>query len=171
MARKLHWGSSAELGPAGRTRLRGQVLVLFAVLVPVLVLFFFFALGLAALWDARAHAQDALATATRAGARRVVYAGYGQGEVRFAGDVERRVRDVFAEALALRPAGLDAPPERIAAELTVVVGYGTPAAPWPSPFVEGRTHAYPTVAARALLPVRVWMFAVRVPIVSETEVR
>jgi hypothetical protein len=150
---------------------RGQVLVIFAVLVPVLVLFFFFALGLAAMLDVRAHAQDALAVATRAGARHIVYGDYGDGEVRFAEDVEQRVQEVFAESLALRPAGLGEPPEEIAAEITVEVGYGSPGATWPSPFVQGRRHNYPTIAAQALIPVQVWMFTVRVPIVSETEVR
>jgi hypothetical protein len=146
---------------------RGQVLVIFAVLVPVVVLLFLFALGVAALLDVRAHAAYALAVATRAGARHVVYADYGEGQVRFADGVDTRVHDVFEEALALRTAGLGDTPENIAAALTAAVGYGTPESPWPSPFVGGRAHTCPTVAAQ----VWVWMFDVRVPVVSETEVR
>lgn len=161
-------GAPGQL-PVGQPR--GQVLVIFAVLTPVITLFFLFALGLAALHDARAHAEYALAVATRAGARHVEYGSYGSDQVHFAPGVDDRVRDVFRDALALRPAGLDGSPEHIAAELTVEVGYGSPGAPWPSPFVEGRTHGYPTVAAHALLPVRVWLFTIRVSIVSETEVR
>ena len=150
---------------------RGQVLVIVAVLVPVLVALFFFALGLAALLDARAHAAHALAVATRAGARHVVYADYGEERVRFADSMEARVRNVFTAALALRTAGLGDTPENIAAAIDVAVGYGTPEHPWASPFVGGRVHAHPTVAAQVWVPIRVWGFDVRVPIVSETEVR
>ena len=157
--------------PKGLLKQRGQVLVIMAVLVPVVVLLFLFALGLAALLDVRAHANDTLAVATRAGARRVVYADYGEGQVRFTDDVGTRVHDVFAEALALRTAGLGDTPENIAAAISVAVGYGTPESPWPSPFAAGRAHTCPTVAAQVWVPVRVWMFAVRVLIVSETEVR
>ncbi len=150
---------------------KGQVLVIFAVFVPLAVLLFFLALGMAALQDARAHASYALGVATRAGARRVDYAGYGQGAVRFAADVVPTVRDAFREALALRPAGLGGTPEEIAAAVEVAVGYGSPDVPWQSPFGERRAHRSPTVAAYVRVPVRVWMFEVAVPIVSETEVR
>ena len=152
-------------------RNRGQVLVIFAVLVPVLLAFFFFALSLAALLDVRAHATYALAVATRAGSRHVVYADYGQERVRFADGVDTRVHDVFEEALSLSTAGLGDTPENIAAAIHVTIGYGTPQRPWSSPFVTGRVHTHPTVAAQVWIPVRVWGFDVRVPIVSETEVR
>lgn len=150
---------------------RGQVLVILAAFLPVAVLLFFFALGMAALQDVRAHASYALGVATRAGARRVDYAGYGQDTVRFAADVAPTVRDTFREALALRPAGLGAAPEEIAAAVEVAIGYGSTDVPWVSPFGPRREHRCPTVAAYVRVPVRVFLFEVAVPIVSETEVR
>jgi hypothetical protein len=150
---------------------RAQVLVLFAVIIPVVVLLFLFALGVAALLDARAHATYALGVATRAGSRQVAYGSYGEGNLRFAESVPSRVREVFAQALALRTTGLGDTPENIAAGTVVAVGHGTPGAAWTSPVGDHRQHIYPTVAAEVRIPVRVWLFEVQVPIVSETEVR
>jgi len=162
-------------GPAPRVRsapARGQTLVIFAALIPVIALFFLLALGLAALLDARAHAAYALGVATRAAARQVDYGAYGDdGTVQFNDQVEVTARAVFSDALGLRPAGLAATPGHIAAGLEVRTGYGSRDSPWESPFVSGRQHYHPTVAVRAWVPVRVWMFAMQLPIVSETEVR
>lgn len=153
------------------TKGQGQVLVILAVFLPLAVLLFFLALGMAVLQDVRAHASYALGVATRAGARRVDYAGYGQDAVSFTEDVGPTVRDTFREALALRPAGLGGTPEEIAAAVEVAVGYGSPDAPWVSPFGPRREHRCPTVAAHVRVPVRVLLFEMAVPIVSETEVR
>lgn len=151
---------------------RGQVLVLFAVLIPVIVLLFFFALSLAALHDVRAHVDEALGVATRAGARRVEYASYGEPDLAFArAAVSETVRAVFRQGLALRPAGLADTPEAIAAHTEVALGYGSPERPWYSPFAPDRPHAHPTVSARAHVPVRVWWFTITVTVLSETEVR
>lgn len=151
---------------------RAQVLVLFAVLIPVLLLLFLFALGLAAVEDVRAHASYALSVAARAGAREVEYADYGVGEPRFNAYVEERVKEVFAQGLALRPGGLGETPENVAYQMTTVeIGYGTPGAPWHPSFAPEEEHVRPTVAARSLVPVRVWMFQVSVPVVTATEVK
>jgi hypothetical protein len=145
--------------------------VLFAALIPVIVLFFLLALGVAALLDVRAHAAYALGVATRAAARQVDYGGYGEGGVRFDDGAEATARAVFSAALALRPSGLADSPGNIAAGMELRVGYGSRDSPWESPFAGGRPHYHPTVAAQVLLPVRVWMFELRLPVISETEVR
>lgn len=154
-----------------RGRQKGQVLVIAAMVIPVVALLFLFALGLAAVQDIRAHAVYALGVATRGGARQVGYACYGQGEACFAQqDVAVWTQTVFAEALALRPAGLVRPVEEIADDVVVLVGYGTPDNPWVSP-ITLQEHPYPTVAAHVPVPVRVWMFELNLRIVAETEVR
>jgi hypothetical protein len=151
---------------------RGQTLVIFAVLIPVLVLFFLFALGLAAVLDVRAHAEYALSVATRAGARQVEYASYGDGGAQLDPDaVEVKIRQVFRDALALRTTGLADVPENIASQTQVEIGYGTPGQFWYSSFNPYRGHPCPTVAARAWVPIRVWLFDISTPIVVETEVR
>lgn len=150
----------------------GQVLVLFAVLIPVLLLFFLFALGLAAVEDVRAHASYALGVATRAGAREIEYAGYGLRDPQFNAHVATTTKEVFLEGLRLRPAGLGETPEHIAATLTdVAVVAAVPGTCQTSPFPPHAEHCRPTVAARALVPIRVWMFQVTVSVLSETEVR
>lgn len=157
--------------PTRHSRTSGQVLVIAALLIPVVVLLFLFVLGLAALQDARAHAVYALGVATRAGARQVEYACYGHGEACFAHqDVEEETRDVFREALSLRTTGLGESPEEIAANVVVLLGYGSPETPWVSPMTM-REHPYPTVAAQVPLPVRLWLFDVSIVLVAETEVR
>jgi hypothetical protein len=158
--------------PGWQGRVRGQVIVLFAVLGPVMVLFFLFALSLAALHDVRAHAAYALGVATRAGARQVEYHAYGEPDLAFVRDaVSETVRVVFSEGLALRPAGLAESPQAIADHTEVAVGYGSPLHPWYSPFVPDRPHHHPTVAARAHVPVRVWWFDLTLTVLSETEVK
>lgn len=153
-------------------RERGQTLVIFAALIPVVVVFFLFALGLAAVLDVRAHASYALGVATRAGARQVAYGSYGSGDAQLdPAAVQATTRAVLSETLALRTAGLADTPANIAAMAEVEIGYGTAEVPWQSPFVDDRWHRYPTVAARALVPVRVWLFEITTPIVVETEVR
>lgn len=151
---------------------RGQVLVLFAVLIPVILLLFLFALSLAALYDVRAHASDALGLATRAGARRIEYASYGEPDLTFARTaVSETVRAAFCQGLALRPSGLADTPEAIAARTEIALGYGSPERPWYSPFAPDRPHVYPTVSARAHVPVRVWWFDLTLTVLSETEVK
>ena len=113
-----------------------------------------------------------LGVATRAGARRVEYAQYGQDGTVFAGEVEEERRMVLEEALGLRTMGLAETPQTIAWEMTTIeVGYGSPGNPYASPFVDGREHSHPTMAARALVPIRVWMFDITLAVISETEVR
>lgn len=149
----------------------GQVLVLFALLIPCLAILFFFALGVSSVFDIRAHVADALGTATRAAARQIEY-GNCSTELHFDEEaVTTTVQEVFQQAISLRSSGLAAPPEQIADQVQVVVGYGSPSARWTSPFIQGRAHASPTVAALARVPVRVWMFELTLTIVSETEVR
>jgi hypothetical protein len=110
--------------------------------------------------------------ATRAGARQVEYAAYGQPGMQFSTPaLTETVRTVFSDSLALRTAGLADTPAQIAAGSEIVLGYGSPASPWTSPFLAGRPHPHPTVAARAHVPIRVWMFDLTVSIVSETEVK
>jgi Flp pilus assembly protein TadG len=150
---------------------KGQTLVIFAALIPVIVLFFLFALGLAALLDVRAHAAYALGVAARAASRQVDYGDYGDGAVRFNDQVEVTARAVFSDALALRTTGLADTPGNIAGAIEVQTGYGSRDSPWESPFVSGRLHYHPTVAVRAQVPIRVWMFQVALPIISETEVK
>jgi hypothetical protein len=159
--------------PGARRKGRGQALVLFALLVPLILLFLLLALGLAAALDVRAHAADALGVATRAGARQVTYGPYGQGGTEFdPAEVDAHIRSVFADALALQPLGLTETPETIAQEMTIIeIGYGAPGTAWPSPFVEGRLHYRPTVAAQARVPVKLWTFELTLKVVSETEVR
>lgn len=153
-----------------RKRAPGQVIVFVALLIPVIVTLFLLALGLSAVLNVRAHARHALGVATRAGAREVEYAGYGQDSLGFnESDLAGRVEQVFHDGLALDPAWLDAAPEEI--DVEVAFGYGRAGAPWASPYT-GRSHDRPTVAARARVPIRVLgTFAIVVPIVSETEVR
>jgi hypothetical protein len=149
----------------------GQILVLFAHLVPCLAIFFLFALGVASVLDVRAHAADSLGTATRAAARQIEYESCSTG-LRFNEEaVTTAVKMVFQQALSLRPGGLAVPPDQIADQVQVLVGYGSPSARWISPFVPGRFHDYPTVAAQARVPVRVWGLELTLTIVSETEVR
>lgn len=166
MVDKAERSSRAQPAPGS-----GQTLVIFAALIPVIVLFFLLALGLAALLDVRAHGVYALGVATRAAARQVDYGQYGDGAVHFNDQVEVTAQAVFSAALALRPAGLADTPGNIAGAIEVQTGYGARDSPWASPFVAGRQHYHPTVAVRAWLPVRVWMFDLRIPIVSETEVQ
>jgi len=150
----------------------GQVLVLFAMLIPVLVLLFLFALGLAALEDTRAHGSYALGVATRAGAREIEYAGYGAGTSQFNAHIVATTKEVFRQGLLLRPAGLGDTPDHIAAYRTdVAIVPGTPDNCRPSPFFPYANHCRPTVAAQAQVPIQVWMFQVTVTILSETEVR
>lgn len=155
----------------GRRRC-GQVLVLFAVLIPVLLLFFLFALGLAALEDVRAHVSYALGVATRAGVQEIEYAAYGWGDPQFNAHVVSTTQEVFLEGLRLRPAGLGEPPEYIATALTdVAIVAAVPGTCQASPFPPHTEHCRPTVAAQARVPIRVWMFQVTVAVLSETEVR
>jgi|GEM_PF-2268384 len=172
LAQKEPFVQRSPTAPARPAKEKGQTLVIFAALIPVIVLFFLLALGLAALLDVRAHAAYALGVATRAAARQVDYGRYGDdGTVQFNDQVEVTAQSVFSDALGLRPAGLADTPGNIAAVIEVATGYGSREAPWESPFVSGRQHYHPTVAVRAWVPVRVWMFDVRLPIISETEVK
>ncbi|MGC8875270.1 MAG: hypothetical protein ACP5SI_12595 [Chloroflexia bacterium] len=153
-------------------RARGQVLVLLALLIPAILGLFLFALSLAALHDARAHALYALNVATRAAARQVEYASYGEPDLAFARSaVSDTVRTVFLRGLALRPSGLADTPEAIAARTEVALGYGSPDRPWHSPFAPDRPHVHPTVSARAHISVRVWWFDLTLTVLSETEVK
>ncbi len=149
----------------------GQVLILLALLIPCLLILFLLALGMASVLDLRAHAADALGTATRAAARQIEYENCST-EFRFNEQaVTTTTKEIFQEALALRPSGLGAPPGQIADQIQVLVGYGSPSNRWSSPFIHGRFHDCPTVAAQARVPVQVWMFELTLTIVSETEVR
>jgi hypothetical protein len=153
-------------------RARGQVLVIFAVSIPVIVLLFLFVLGLAAVRDVQAHAAYALSVATRAGARQVAYGYYGglPGGPFVETHAVSETQTIFRQALSLRHTGLDGTPEDIAGQVDVRIGYGSVADPWESPFT-GQLHAYPVVAAQARVPVRVWLFRITVTVVTETEVR
>lgn len=159
-------------GPGGgRRRAGGQVLVIAALLLPALLLLFVSALGIMGLLDARAHARDALATATRAGARRVEYADLGQAGTAFVpAEVQETVRDTFERSLALRTAGLADTPEDIARDLHVLLGYGAPGRPWENPYT-GREHQRPVVAARVPVPLRVGPFELVLAVDAESEVR
>lgn len=144
---------------------RGQVLVLLAVSLGVLILAVLTFLSLSTLESVRAHARQSLQTAAAAGAHLVEYDEGGSGTLRIRGEAEEIVRKVFAAALGTSRYGLGDEPEEIAFRLQVEI-HNDP--PWESPYT-GLTHQAPTLAARVRVPVRLLFFSVKVPIVVEAE--
>ncbi len=148
-------------------RARGQSLVLIAVFVGVAVIAVLTFLALSTLYAARSHARQSLQAATSAGSRRVDYGGLGAGDLLLdEAAAISTTRAVFANALALQAFGLAAGPQEIAGRAQIEARNDVP---WTSPYT-GITHQVPTVAARVGVPVRIFFFAVEVPVVVETEV-
>ena len=146
---------------------RGQALVLIAVFIGAVVTIFFTLLALNTLYGARNHARQSLQVATAAGARRVDYASLPGGLLRLDGAAAiSTTRAVFASVLALEDFGLDASAAEIAGR-TVIEAHND--VPWTSPYT-GIAHQVPTVVAVAPIPVRIFFFAVEVPVTAETEV-
>ncbi len=146
---------------------RGQSLVLIAALMGTVVMIFLSLLALATLYGARSHARQSLQVATAAGARRVDYESLPGGLLRLdAAAAISTTRTVFGSALALQSFGLDASAAAIAERAVIEVHNDVP---WTSPYT-GITHQVPTVVAVAPIPVRIFFFAVEIPVTAETEV-
>ncbi|MEM3554635.1 MAG: hypothetical protein QXU79_02315 [Candidatus Micrarchaeaceae archaeon] len=144
---------------------RGQVLVLLAVSLGVLVLAVLAFLSLSTLYGVRAHARQSLQTASAVGAHLVEYDVGGSGELRIREDAGDAVREVFGRALGTSRYGLGDDPEKIAGRVQVEIHNEVP---WQSPYT-GLTHHLPTLAARVQVPVRLLFFSVEVPIQVEAE--
>lgn len=149
-----------------RTKNRGQVLILLAVLTGILVIAVLAFLNLSTLYAVRSHARTALQTAASAGVRCMDYEEARGRPYLDPEETTALIREVFLRALSLQTYGLGASPEEIAQGLSVEVHNDLP---WIGP--SGLTHTTPGVAVQVQVPVHVLFFTVDIPIRVETEAK
>lgn len=157
-------------------RERGQVLVIFAVVVALAVTILIpFLFGLSSARRQKGAIEEVSWAAMRAGAMQLDEAALAQGIVRLdVAQAEAAARATLAEGLSLLPFALadGATPEGIAydpAQAQVYAVNASPGAPWTSPLT-GATYTAPVVAVRVVVPSHVLFLTLPLPGQGEDQV-
>lgn len=178
--RLLRLGTKAQQPLLSRSR-RGQTLVLFAIVIPVIVALLYLVYSATTASRQKTGAQAASDAAARAGSMQIDVARYANGELALdCAAAEAKARQVLREGLADLPYALlpGVTPDTIAsaAEITVInIVPDTPCSAgqdwWTSPYPPHNTYTQPVVTISIRVPSRVFFMDITLPAISEDTLR